>query len=54
MEMGGNRYLKLGVQEFEDSEIEEVVLHIQGVVCNRELPPIRSDKKKSGHTRGQT
>lgn len=45
MEMGGNRCLKLGVQEFEDSEIEEVVLRIQGVVCNRELPPIRSPFK---------
>ena len=41
MEIGGNRCWKLGVQEFEDSEIEELVLRIQGVVCNRELPPIR-------------
>lgn len=41
MEMGGNRSWKLGVQEHEDTEIEEVVLRIQGVVCNRELPPIR-------------
>ena len=41
MEMGGSRCWKLGVQEFEDSEIEELVLRIQGVVCNRELPPIQ-------------
>jgi hypothetical protein len=41
MEMGGNGSWKLGVQESEDSEIEEVLLRIQGVVCNRELPPIR-------------
>jgi len=41
METGGNRSWKLGVQESEDSEIEEVVLRIQGIVCNRELPPIR-------------
>jgi hypothetical protein len=41
MEMGSNRCWKLGVQESEDSEIEEVVLRVQGIVCNRELPPIR-------------
>ena len=41
METRGNRCLKLGFQESEDSEIEEVVLRVQGVVCNRELPPIR-------------
>lgn len=41
MEIGGNRSWKLGIQESEDSETEEVVLRIQGVVCNRELPPIR-------------
>ena len=40
IETGGNRGWKLGVQESEDSEIEEVVLRIQGIVCNRELPPI--------------
>ena len=45
MEMGGNRCWKLGVQEYEDSEIEEVVLRIQGVVCNCELPPIQSPFK---------
>ena len=45
MEMGGNGCWKLGVRESEDSEIEEVVLRIQGVVCNRELPPIRSPFK---------
>jgi hypothetical protein len=41
METRGNRCLKLGLQGSEDSETEEVVLRIQGVVCNRELPPIR-------------
>ncbi len=41
MEMGGNRCWKLGVQESEESEIEEVVLRVQGIMCNRELPPIR-------------
>ena len=41
MEMGGSRCWKLGMQESEDSEIEEVVLRIQGVVCNRNLPPIQ-------------
>jgi hypothetical protein len=45
MEAGGNQSWKLGVHEFEDSDIEEVVLRIQGVVCNRELPPIRSPFK---------
>jgi hypothetical protein len=45
METGGNRSLKLGVQESEDSEIEEVVLRIQGIVCNRELPPMRKPFK---------
>ena len=41
MEIGGNGSCKLGTQDSEDSETEEVILHIQGVVCNRELPPIR-------------
>ena len=42
LETGANhRCWKLGVQETEDSEMEEVVLRFQGIVCNRELPPIR-------------
>ena len=41
MEIGGNQCWKLGIQETEESEIEEVVLRIQGIVCHRELPPIR-------------
>ena len=45
METGGNRSWKLGIQDSEDSEIEEVVLRIQGIVCNRELPPIRRPYK---------
>jgi hypothetical protein len=34
METADNRSWKLGVQEQEDSEIEEVVLRIQGIVCS--------------------
>ena len=45
MEMGGNRCWKLGFQDSEDSEREEVILRVQGVVGNRELPPIRSPFK---------
>ena len=45
MEMGGNRCWKLGVQNSEDTEIEEVILRVQGIVCNRELPPIRKPFK---------
>ena len=45
MEMEGNRHWKLGVQDPEDSEIEEVILRVQGVVCNQELPPIRKPIK---------
>ena len=41
METGGNQSWKLGIKEFEELELEEVVLRIQGVVCHRELPPIR-------------
>ena len=41
MEAGANRSWKLGVQESEDSEMEEVILRVQGIMCNRELPPIR-------------
>ena len=45
MEMGGSGSWKLGVQESEDSEVEEVILRFQGVVCNRDLPPIRTPFK---------
>jgi hypothetical protein len=45
MEMGGNRCWKLGVKDLEDSEIEEVILRVQGIVCNRELPPVRKPFK---------
>lgn len=45
MEMGGKRSWKLGIQESEESEIEEVILRVQGIVCNRELPPIRNPFK---------
>lgn len=42
---GGNQCWKLGVQDSEDSEFEEVVLRVQGIVCHRELPPIRKPFK---------
>jgi len=45
MEIGGNRSWKLGVQDSEESEIEEAILRVQGIVCNRELPPIRKPFK---------
>ena len=45
MEMGGKRSWKLGIQESEESENEEVILRVQGIVCNRELPPIRNPFK---------
>ena len=41
----GNQCWKLGFRETEDSEIDEVVLRIQGIVCNRELPPVRGPFK---------
>ena len=41
MTMNENRSWKLGAQEQEDSETGEVVLRIQGIVCNRDLPPIK-------------
>ena len=31
---------KLGTKENENVEAEEVVLRIQGIICNQELPPI--------------
>ena len=52
METRGNRCLKLGFQESEDSEIEEVVLRVQGIVCNRELPPIQRPFKVYVHSTG--
>jgi hypothetical protein len=45
IEMGGGRSWKLGIPESEDSEAEEVILRIQGIVCNRDLPPILSPFK---------
>jgi hypothetical protein len=50
METRGNRCLKLGFQELEDSETEEVVLRVQGIVCSRELPPIRRPFKVYVHS----
>jgi hypothetical protein len=50
METRGNRSLKLGFQESEDSETEEVVLRVQGIVCSRELPPIRRPFKVYVHS----
>ena len=45
MEIKGDQCWRLGIQELEDSETEEVILCIQGIVCNRDLPPIRSPFK---------
>ena len=45
MEMEGHRSWKLGIQEVEDMEIEEVVLRIQGIMCHGELPPIQKPFK---------
>jgi hypothetical protein len=41
----GNQCWKLGFRETEGSEIDEVVLRLQGILCNRELPPIRGPFK---------
>jgi hypothetical protein len=32
---------KLSAQEDNDVEAEEVVLRVQGIICNRDLPPIQ-------------
>ena len=32
---------KLGTQENKDVDPEEVVLRVQGIICNRDLPPIQ-------------
>ena len=35
----GNRTWRL-IQVIDDNNAEEVVLHIQGVICSKALPPI--------------
>ena len=32
---------KLGTQVNDEVEAEEVVLRVQGIICNRDLPPIQ-------------
>jgi hypothetical protein len=32
---------KLGTREDGDEEAEEVILRVQGIICNRDLPPIQ-------------
>ena len=32
---------KLSTQEKDEVEGEEVVLRVQGIICNRDLPPIQ-------------
>jgi len=41
MAMAGSQNWKFGTQEDGDVEAEEVVLCLQGIMCNRELPPIQ-------------
>ena len=41
MAMAGSQNWKFGTQEDGDVEAEEVVLRLQGIICNRDLPPIQ-------------
>jgi len=41
MAVEGSRNWKLGTREDGVVDPEEVVLRIQGIVCNRDLPPIQ-------------
>ncbi|KAF8148179.1 hypothetical protein B0H34DRAFT_679814 [Crassisporium funariophilum] len=41
MAMTASQSWKLGAQEDGDVEPEEVVLRIQGIICNQDLPPIQ-------------
>ena len=36
---------KLGTQKDGDVEAEEVILRVQGIICNRDLPPIQRPYK---------
>ena len=39
--MAMSQNLKLGTREDGEIEAEEVVLNIQGIICNQDLPPIQ-------------
>ena len=41
MAMAMSQNLKLGTREDGEIEAEEVVLNIQGIICNQDLPPIQ-------------
>jgi len=41
MALAGSQNWKFGTQENGEVEAEEVVLRLQGIICNRELPPIQ-------------
>ena len=41
MAMAGSQNWKFGTQEDDNVEAEEVVLRLQGIICNRDLPPIQ-------------
>lgn len=45
MAMAGSQNLKFGTREEGDQEAEEVVLRIQGIICNRDLPPVQKPFK---------
>jgi hypothetical protein len=41
MSMAESKNWKFGTQEDKDVEPEEVVLRVQGIICNQDLPPIK-------------
>ena len=41
MAMAVSQIWKLGTQEDDHAEPEEVVLRVQGIICHRNLPPIQ-------------
>ena len=41
MAVAASQNWKLGTQENKDVDPEEVVLRVQGIICNRDLPPIQ-------------
>jgi hypothetical protein len=45
MAMTASHKWKLGAQEDGDVEAEEVVLRVQGIICNQDLPPIQKPFK---------
>ena len=41
MAMAGHLNWKFSIQAGQDQVLEEVMLHIQGIVCSQDLPPIQ-------------